>query len=180
MDEMTACELADVQNRWHENGNPQMGYLGGDSPSWFSKTMYAITGDDSWFGTVKNKAAVEASKVNKVLQEALKTPPILPEPKKTGISAADLAMAQLRILQDTEEKAVEDKKKQDVTDKAQAQATAPTNAVDCAKRGGVWDENLLMCRSKTFFEKEEVRRVAPWVAVGVVSLGLFVLLLKRR
>jgi hypothetical protein len=165
MDEMTACELADVQNRWHENGNPQMGYLGGDSPSWFSKTMYAITGDDSWFGTVKNKAAVEASKVNKVLQEALKTPPILPEPNKK---------------ETTEEKAVEDKKKQDVTDKAQAQATAPTNAVDCAKRGGVWDENLLTCRSKTFFEKEEVRRAAPWVAVGVVSLGLFVLLLKRK
>jgi hypothetical protein len=165
MDEMTACELADVQNRWHENGNPQMGYLGGDSPSWFSKTLYAITGDDSWFGTAKNKALTAASKVDKALQEALKTPPILPEPKKT---------------ETTEEKAVEDKKKQDVTDKAQAQATAPTNAVDCAKRGGVWDANLLMCRSKTFFEKEEVRRVAPWVAVGVVSLGLFVLLLKRK
>jgi len=165
MDEMTACELADVRNRWRENGNPQMGYLGADSPGWFSKTMYAITGDDSWFGAVKNKAAVEASKVNKVLQEALKTPPILPEPKKT---------------ETTEEKAVDDKKKQDVTDKAQAQATAPTNAVDCAKRGGVWEPDLLMCRSKTFFEKEEVRRAAPWVAVGVVSLGLLVLLLKRK
>lgn len=179
MDDLTACELADVQNRWSETGNPTMGYLGEDSPGWFAKTMYTITGDQSWFGLKPEIAAQEAKKMDAAIKAASRTPPILPEPNKTGISAADLAMTQLRILKNVEEKAVEDKKKQDVTDKAQAQATAPTNSVDCVKRGGVWDPNLTVCRSKTFFEDEKVRQTAPWVAIGFVSIGIFALLLRK-
>lgn len=30
MDNLTACEINDVQSRWYETGNPAMGYLGGE------------------------------------------------------------------------------------------------------------------------------------------------------
>jgi hypothetical protein len=166
MDNLTACEMAEVQNRWSETGSPTLGYLGA-TPGWLAKGLYAVTGDTSWFGSDPEAAKKEAQKVDATINAVIKVPQSLPVP-----GSATQAK--------TEEKAVDDKKKQDVTDKAQDQATAPTNPVDCAKRGGVWNKDLSICRSKSFFESEDTRKYAPWVALGVVSLGLFVMFLRRR
>lgn len=166
MDNLTACEMADIQNRWSETGNPTLGHLGA-APGWLAKSLYAVTGDTSWFGSDTEAAKKEAQKVDTTIQALIKVPQPLPVPGTENQSK-------------TEEKAVDDKKKQDVTDKAQEQATAPSNPVDCAKRGGVWNKDLSICRSKSFFEREDTRKYAPWVALGVVSLGLFAMLLRRR
>ncbi len=166
MDNLTACELADVQRRWAETGNPNLGYLGAEVPWWLAKSMYAVTGNPGWFGNKPDVAKQEAQKVDAAIKDVFKIPSMLPVPTTPEQAK-------------TEEKAVTDKKKQDVTDKAESQATAPTTFADCVKRGGIWDKDLLTCRSKSFFEKEDVRKAAPWVAVGVVSVGILVLLLRR-
>jgi hypothetical protein len=85
----------------------------------------------------------------------------------------------------TEEKAVVDKQKQDATETGK-QGTIPVvdsgvrgNVWECGVRGGVWDPHLEVCRSKMFYEKQEFKNAVPWVAVGLVSVGLLVLLIRR-
>jgi len=173
VDNLTACELADVQRRWAETGNPNLGYLGAEDPGWFAKSMYAVTGNPGWFGNKPDVAKQEAQKVDAAIKDVFKIPSMLPVPTTPEQAK-------------TEEKAVDDKKKQDVTEdpgwfvKSMAAAAAA-----CVNRGGVWNKDLWSCREKRFYDfvlpasKEDVRKAAPWVAVGVVSVGILVLLLRR-
>lgn len=155
MDELTACELNDVHSRWAQNGNPNgLSGLGAEasSPSWFQKTMYQITGDQTWFGlkpempaSEREAAEAKAAQVRQNASQMIRTPGILPGPISGGEkSPVDKA---------TEEAVVAQKQNDDPGQRALSMTSGPTRVN--------WDW-------------------VPWAIAGALGLMLISTMLRRR
>jgi hypothetical protein len=161
MDDLTACEIADVQGRWNESGNPAMGGLWDDIDAWGANAGIWAKGTPQ----IQREAEAERERMRstaKKLETArLPTPSI----RTPGI-VADFPMDEDRPKTKTETDELKSKseKKED-----------SNSELSCLRAGGIWDSATSVCARSV--NKPDY---TPWIVAGGAGVLLLFALMTRR